>query len=280
MTAHRNSNIGHKQVEELVTVDRLKKEWLFGVTPIVDGQGNEVPPETFQAWINSAVSWLEHYLDMAITPRSFTAEEPESKDYHSNDYWEWGYFQLNNYPVISIEKLQIAYLRSSDQDGNIVPEATQDIPREWLRVEKETGIVRMVPNNKFPSNLQVGAGAAFFPELFRRQGMVPDVWLFEYTYGFKHGCIPVLINTAIGHLASIFALSIAGNLVLGAGIAASSLSMDDLSQSIQTTQSAENSAYSATLKEYAERLFGKNEKDPGLMGLLYTYYKGANINII
>jgi len=148
-------------------------------------------------------------------------------------------------------------------------------------LNKETGVLRLVPNNKFPSNLQVGAGGAFFPELFRRQGHVPDLWLVEYTYGFEPGKIPVLINTAIGLLASIFALSVAGNLVLGAGIAGSSISLDGLSQSIQTTQSAENSAYSATRKEYADQLFGQRDGDPNsIIRILRNYYKGQYINII
>lgn len=281
MTAHTNGNTGHRQVEPLITVDDLLSKWLFGITPILDNQGNEVPPETFQDWINAAISWIEHELDIAITPRSFTADCPEAKDYQANDYWEWGYFQLNNYPVISIEKLTIAYLRSSNPlTGKVEPEAVQEIPLEWMRLEKQTGILRLIPNSKFPANLQVGGGASFFPEIFRRNSLIPDLWLFEYTYGFEDGKVPVIINTAIGHLASIFALSIAGNLVLGAGIAATSLSMDALSQSVQTTQSAENSAYSATLKEYQERLFGKTKDDPGLMGLLKNYYKGSTINII
>jgi len=177
--------------------------------------------------------------------------------------------------------MQVAYLRSQDTDGSIKEDAVLDIPREWIRLEGATGIVRLVPNNKFPGRLQVGQGGSFFPELFRRHGQVPDLWVVKYEAGFKNGCIPILLNQAIGLLAAVQAYSIAGNLVLGAGIAGSSISLDGLSQSIQTTQSAENSAYSATRKEYADQLFGKTKDDPfAIIKILRNYYKGSTINII
>ena len=43
--------------------------------------------------------------------------------------------------------------------------------------------------------------------------------------GFKDGKVPMAINMAIGNMAAIQALHIAGDLVLGAGIASSSLSV-------------------------------------------------------
>jgi energy-converting hydrogenase Eha subunit A len=70
-------------------------------------------------------------------------------------------------------------------------------------------------------------------------------------------------------------------LIIGAGIAATSISLDGLSQSIQTTQSAENSGYSAVIKDYSEKLFGKTKDDPfAILKILKDYYKGQSMNII
>ena len=129
--------------------------------------------------------------------------------------------------------------------------------------------------------LQISANGSFFPNNgYFGSSNLPDVWRFEYTVGFEDGKIPVLINQAISYLAAIQALIIGGNLVLGAGISSSSLSIDGLSQSINTTQSAENSAYSATVHEYSDKLFGGNERERGILKNLKDYYKGQDINII
>jgi hypothetical protein len=270
-------NRGFTQVEPLITPKQLKERYLFGVE-IVDNAGNELPDRTLQNYINNAVSMLEHDLDIFIMPR----EVEEQKDYEANDYFHWGYLQLNRFPLISVNALTIAYVRDLNITTDMLEEnAVLDIPLEWIRLDGDTGILRLVPNNKFPARLQVESGGAFFPELFRRHGHVPELWIVNYTAGFKDGCIPVLLNQAIGLLASVQALSIAGNLVLGAGIAGSSLSIDGLSQSIQTTQSAENSAYSATRKEYADQIFGSTKDDPfSIIRILRNYYKGSMINIV
>lgn len=270
------NNQGFTEVEPLITVEKLKTLYLFGLLPILDPNGNPLPDWAFQDYINKAVSRLTHELDLAIMPRSYTADNPEEKDYYANEYVDWSYFQLNNYPVISVEKISVSYLR----DSNGAPESILDIPKEWIRLDKASGIVRLVPSNRFPANLQVGAGGSFFPELFNRHSMAPQVWTFQYTYGFEPGRIPSMINDAIGLMASIQALDIGGDLVLGAGIASSSISMDGLSQSINTTSSAENHAYSAKRDAYRERLFGKNASDSGLIGAIKAAFKGTQINII
>ena len=270
-------NKGYSQVEPLITPKELRERYLYGVTAL-DGDGKEMPDSTLQVYINNAVSMLEHDLDIFIMPRDIE----EQKDYQANDYFEWGYLQLNHYPLICLESMCIAYLRSVNTTTNeLQDEAVLDIPPEWIRLDADTGIVRLVPNNKFPSRLQVGAGGSFFPELFRRHGHVPDLWVINYTAGFKDGCIPILINQAIGYIAAVQYLNIAGDLIVGAGIAGSSISLDSMSQSIQTTSSAENHGYSAKLKEYQNLLFGRTKDDQtAIMKILRAYYKGSTINIV
>jgi len=170
----------------------------------------------------------------------------------------------------------VVYLR----DQNTL-ETVLDIPQEWIRLEPETGIVRLVPNNRFPGRLQVDASGAFFPELFRRYSMVPDLWVVRYVHGFKEGQVPAILNAAIGMMAAIFYMNIAGDLIIGAGIAGTSLSLDGLSQSIQTTASAENHGYSAKVKDYKRLIFGDGPNDKnGALTVLRNFYKGQTISII
>src|SRR5690606_14359064 len=104
------------------------------------------------------VSMLEHYLDISISP---VKNYEEFKDYHLTDYAEWGYFHLNNYPVKCVRKVELVYFR--DQDGE--PISVQEIPNNWLRLQAHDGILRMIPNARFPANLQISQNGAFFPEI-------------------------------------------------------------------------------------------------------------------
>lgn len=259
--------------EPLVDVDSLKTNYLYGLT-FNDQNGNPLPKSAFQQYINNAVSMLEHYLDISITPVDAFEED---KDYRLNDYADWGFMYLNNYPVRDIQKIEMIYFR--DEDG--LPNVIQEIPKSWIRLQKHDGIVRLIPNARFPANLQIGQTGNYFPEILRT-GMVPHLWRVTYDYGFDSGKIPVILNQAIATIAAMQALVVGGNLVLGAGIAGSSISLDSLSQSIQTTQSAENSAYSATLKDYSNRIFGATKDDPfSILRILRNYYKMADeINLL
>jgi hypothetical protein len=266
-------NSYNRKGEPIIDIGRLKATYLFGIHIVDRVTGKEFGDEAYKTYINNAVAMLETYLDISISPvKNFE----EFRDYRLNDYADWGYLQLNNYPVKCIRKIDLVYFR--DEDG--VPVSIQQIPNNWLRLQAHDGIVRMIPNARFPANLQISQSGAFFPEILRA-AFVPHAWRITYDYGFDPGCVPVLLNQAIGTIAAIQALIVGGHLILGAGIAATSISLDGLSQSIQTTQSAENSGYSSVIKDYSDKLFGKTKDDPfAIMKLLKDFYKGSQMSII
>jgi hypothetical protein len=65
---------------------------------------------------------------------------------------------------------------------------------------------------------------------------------------------PFVLMDAICLVASLLPLDTAGDLIIGAGISSMSLSMDGISQSIQTTSGVENSGYGARAIQYRKRL--------------------------
>lgn len=268
------NNMTGKKVEPLVTIAQLKATWLFGVKIRDKETGEEMSEDAYQNAIDTAVSLLEHYLDISIAP---VRNYKEYKDYNQNEYYDWGYMQLNNFPLECINSIKLVYFR--DDNGEVDNTQTIEIPKNWIRVDAMDGIVRLVPNGKFPANLQIGNGG-FYPELFSVQ-KVPHAWEVDYNYGFCSGQVPVLMNQAISMIASIIMLITAGHLILGAGIAGTSISLDGLSQSIQTTQSAENSGFSSTIKDISEKLYGKTKDDPfAILRILKEYYKGTTMTIL
>jgi len=268
------NNINGKKTEPLVTVSQMRATWLFGVKIRDKETGEDMPEDSYQNALDTAISLLEHYLDISISP---VRNYKEFKDYDRNQYYEWGYMQLNNFPVECVNSIKLVYFR--DDNGEIDETQTIKIPNNWIRVDAMDGIVRLVPNGKFPANLQVGNGG-FYPELFS-VAKVPHAWEVDYNYGFCSGQVPVLMNQAISMIASIIMLITAGHLILGAGIAGTSISLDGLSQSIQTTQSAENSGFSSTIKDISEKLYGKTKDDPfAILRILRDYYKGQTLTIL
>lgn len=266
-----NGNKGVTRVGPLITVQELKDTYLHGLE-FKDKNGKELGKESFQTYIDNAVSMLEHYLDISITRQSII----ENADYMLNQYADWGYMTVANYPVIEITKLEQVYFR--DDTGE--PETLQEIPGNWIRIQEHDGIMRLIPNARFPASLQVSQTGNYFPEVMRTE-MVPHLWRIHYDYGFKDGCIPVLINEAIARIAAMQSLIIGGALALGAGIAGTSISIDGLSQSVQTTQSAENSAFSAQLKEHQNITYGRTKDDPfAILKILKNFYKGTDMGMI
>ena len=82
--------------------------------------------------------------------------------------------------------------------------------------------------------------------------------------------LPSDIIRAIGLKASLLALDIAGDLIVGAGIAQISTSLDGLSQSVNTTASATNSGYGARVIQFSKEL-------KELMSTLRATYRALNI---
>lgn len=264
-----HNNVSGKKSEPIATVAQLKATYLFGVKTRDLETGEDYPEESYQNAIDTAVSLIEHYLDISISPvRNYI----EYKDYRINDYSEWGYIMLDNFPVHQITRMRLVYFR----DENAEPIVAQEIPIAWLRLSPHDGIVRMIPTSRFPGNLQINANGGFFPELLR-SGMLPHSWEIQYDYGFCDGQIPILMNQAILMIAAILVLITSGHLAAGAGIASKSISLDGLSQAIATTNSAENSAFSSTIRDISEKLYGKTKDDPtSIMAMLKHYYKGAD----
>ena len=269
----KGSNRNINRVEPLITPDQLRKTFLFGINIRNRETGEELTDEAIQEFINMAVSLLEHDLDISIIQQ--TVEE--YKDFSHNAYFDWGYLMSNNVPIIQIDSLEFIYMRDETNTDNIVLQ----IPASWLRIDSHSGVIRMIPNARFPGNLQIGRSGLFFPEVLRAP-MVPHLWKLTYTFGFEDGKIPVLVNKVVGMIAAMMVFFVGGSLVLGAGIASSSIGLDGLSESISTTQSAENSAYSAQIKELQTYVFGRNEAERAvcMIKILRDYYRGASLAVL
>lgn len=82
----------------------------------------------------------------------------------------------------------------------------------------------------------------------------PDAYHIDYTTGFKNAeLIPDDLRDIIGKIATLKMLNVIGDGLL-AGFSSSSLSLDGMSESFSSTQSATSAYYGARIKVYQDEI--------------------------
>ncbi len=238
----------------VLTVEELKSIFLFGID-LTDDLGTPYPDALFSLYIQSAYQHVKDKLDIDIVAKSYT---DEAHDFYKQDYNKYIWMKMKHVPIQSVERVQL-----------VLPTNQQiiDYDLSWVHLDKEGGQIEIVPGS---GQVTLGQTGAFLPLVFGGQDYLPQAFRVSYTSGFAEGQIPANIKEVIGMLASFGPLGIAGDLLVGAGIASQSLSIDGLSQTVNTTSSATNSGYGARLVQYQKQL-----KD--MWPVLYNRYHPRNM---
>lgn len=224
-----------KKCDLVMTAKELTNRYLWGVD-LTNDEGAPYDKADLEFYIRSAQEWLQKQIPgLLLFPTVITNER---HDYYATDYTSWNFIKMFRFPVQSVESLGMQF-----------PLGTQitKFDPSWYRTESVAGQTMLVPTAGTFSSILLSQGGNYLPLLSGNQN-IPMVWSIDYTAGFEKGEIPTDILNIIGLKASIMPLTIAGDLIAGAGIASKSISLDGLSQSINTTASAENTGYSANIK--------------------------------
>lgn len=243
-------------VSQIMTVALLKDLYLFGVN-LADSANRPFPDILFEWGIRWAIATVEKLMDIKVVPTVITDER---YDYYIQDYSNWMNLNLRQYPVLSVEAIAVKWPSA--------PGSALTFPSDWIQLRKSTGEVNIIPGSGSISQMLVTAGGGFLPLIAGGMDFVPNIISVDYTAGFAEGQLPYDLRDMIGKLASFGPFNVAGDLIAGAGIASSAISIDGLSQSINTTSSATNAGYGSRLIQYQKEL---KEQIP----MLQKYYKGV-----
>lgn len=220
---------------EFLSAEELRTNYLFGLD-LTDDAGNPMPDSLLEHYIKAAFSYLEIYLDMPLRPTAID----ENHDFMWRDWQKWGEMRANKRPIISIEKLTVELPGAR---------AATEIPASWIKARGgRSRLIHIIPTGGFQELFAYGGTWWAIP--LANIDFVPSAIRLEYTAGFTAETLPEVIRDIAGKLAAHGPLNIAGDLIVGAGIASKSISMDGLSQSVNTTSSATNSGYGARLVQY------------------------------
>ncbi|QKE56365.1 hypothetical protein [Bacillus phage YungSlug] len=249
-------------------IKEMSNRVIFGI-PLYDTEGNPFPDDLLQSYMDSAIAWAEQTLGIAIQPRT----EEEDHDYLGSDYQNWGYLKLWKKPVLEIESLVMYY---GDQK-------MMEIPKNWIKLDPLTGTVQLFPTSGNAGGLIINAGGGVWqPLISGRFAYAPQMWKVKYTAGmtepeqkqvYRQTNIHPNLKEIIYKKTAMSVMGVWGDLIIGAGIANQSVSIDGLSQSIGTTQSPMFGGASARIKQLEEDI-------DAMMPALRSYYSGINMTVI
>jgi hypothetical protein len=155
--------------DNILTVDTLKRHFMFGLD-LTDDDGNPFPNSMFEFAIRAAVDSLEKTLQIIIKPTALF----EFHDFFAQDYRDFAFIQLNHYPIISVDKVQIQYPTA---------QAPIDFPLEWVQLRKERGNFHLVPTSGALSTILMGRGGDYLTFVWRGFDFMPNLWRIWYTAG-------------------------------------------------------------------------------------------------
>lgn len=256
LTVDINYNIN----EELVFSPReLQDLYLYGIN-IVDRSGQALDNNTYKHFVKAASKEIEHFLSIKLKKQIIS----ENQDYYQDNFRNWGHIDTQ-FPVVKAFSLI----------GRLGTVTQLRFPIEWLTSRKTSDGVSyyrrifLVPVQTYGNISMHGVAvlyAGMVPYTLIMSERIPNYYFIEYCTGFDE--IPADLLDVIGKLAAIGIFNVAGDIVLGqAALAGYSLSIDGLHQSIQTTNSAENAAFSARIKNYQKEI--KSSLDN-----MKSFYKG------
>lgn len=225
----------------IISPEELKQLYFYGI-PIQEKYGTEMSDKTIETYIRSAQKQVEGVLNLKLDRQIIEERLPFDRE----AFMHYNYLQTS-YPARKAFRLQ-------GWIGNI---KQVEYPIEWLTVrttsDRETfhRRIHLIPVGSTEGNVLTFNGLQPYVGMRGIDG-IPDYWKVAYSTGFDH--IPEDILTVVGMYASLLIFHQLGDIILGAGIANMSLSVDGLSQGIGTTSSATNAGYGARIIGYLNSL--------------------------
>jgi hypothetical protein len=209
----------------LPTAENLKKRALFGIPLKSQLTGETIDDETIKFYIDSAVSELEHELDLYITPVQFV----EKHDYSKHEFtWNYNYTKLQHPNVLQVQKVELSF--SNQPQVQFI-----EFPLEMVNIMHQEGVLQLVPATGVALSgyaLATMGGAQFYALWLGGTTSFPGALRVTYTSGFEDGKVPAAIVNLIENMAAYKLLTFIGPLLFPH--TSIGISIDGTSQSVGT----------------------------------------------
>lgn len=204
------------RLESLITPDRLKKEYLFGIPLKSTITEDELDEEALKNFITRAISRVEHEARIQVSPVKFT----DKYDYNIWDYQKFNFIQLDHWPILQIESFKAKYPHTQD---------FIQYPEEWFTIYNEFGVFQLTPTNGSIAQFLITHDASLLPIVLGGRANWPQLWQVTYTAGFKRDQMPAIINELISIYAALNVLEQLDTVVF---LGSYGIGIDGVSQSV------------------------------------------------
>lgn len=228
---------GLTRVEPFLTPDVLKDRFLWGIPLTSPVTKQKITDSMLKDFIQRAANDFELMCQVEI----FQVVRRYRLPFDPNLYFSFMTLEVPNKPIQTVIDLSIraaAYNSNPDQDTAQYPATNliYKIPNQWIDMANASrGTLIVNPLNPafsaIGADVSAPAGGATIMQFIGQSGWVPSYWNTEVVCGFgtAEGQVPVIINEAVGCMATMLVLD---NLIPQFRYATQSLGIDGLSQSV------------------------------------------------
>jgi len=262
MPSIRYKTLYKKNTGLLFSPEELIALYFYGID-VKSKDGTDLDKSTLEFNIRQAQERVEKFLGIKLNKML----KNEKVDYFRGEY-------LDKFPVFFVTYPVTEALTCIGLMGQVEQVV---YPEDWLfNSGNNRGVphrkISIVPVSSATRGVQAGGDLIYTGVMteigLRSYSHVPFYWSLQYSTGFTE--IPYDLMNIIGKYAAIGILAILGDIIYGTpGLASQSLSIDGLSQTINTTNSAMYSGFSARIGQYSKEV----EK---YLKEMKNYYKGFN----
>ena len=258
---------------KLVTADDMRFTYMFGIDAVAQDINETIWEDSqFDFFVNGSLSEFEKYLTSDIRKKVYKTPSIEGggdniegltrgRRYGPGvDYtdledtypfipanWNrYGYIQLRHWPIISVERAILNNAIGSqlfDLKGN-----------NWLRLNRrQTGQINFYPSGRTFTFTPFGGGSVT-QRLLSYGIRYPGAFEIDYTTGYESSdFVPDDLRETVAKYAAIKSLASIGDGLL-AGFSSQSVSLDGLSESFSSTQSATSAYFGARILQYQKEI--------------------------
>jgi hypothetical protein len=234
-----------KNSDLVFTASEIKALFFTGIS-LVDQNGNPIPEETINFFIEAAQKAVADALAIKLKPTIYT----ENRDYKIDDWIQWGYFP-STYMVTEVISLN-GYMNGTLQavfPVSMLSSKRQSDPDLYWRslnvIPAAGGTVQYT--NQATFLLQTPWYSSMFG------GRIPNYWEATYLTGFSK--VPADIMRHIGLMAAIDLFINLSDIIAGSpGVANKSIGIDGLNQSVGYTSAGGKLAFQGRIDAYVKEL--------------------------
>jgi hypothetical protein len=203
------------------TPEDLRDRLLFGIPLKSALTGQEMSDAAIQKFINSAISEVEHQLDLYITPVTFY----EKHDYNQREMnWNYNFLRVKHPNILNVTKVELSFSNNAEQ-------SFVNFPLEFVHVNPE-GIIQLVPSHGTSISgflMSAFAGSQYHALMASGMYNFPGAMRVEYQAGFALDKCPAMLVELIENIAAHRVLSALGPVLFPHSSV--SVSVDGVSQS-------------------------------------------------